>query len=154
MKLETIFETYGHTDYLDMHTGLIYKLSALNKNNTVAEEVSVPVYQNGELYGTATMKNPYFKPFDVVTSSEEPEETYAKLKELFSNLPDQERYNLIGIKNKDVLSVQVGEYRVSLRPTLEYGKKVFLVFVISDKYRAKFIIKEKYWRDCWCFLKA
>ena len=146
MKLESIFETYGANDYLDMNSGLIYKLSMLDKKNDIREFVSVPVYQNGELYGDATMCNPYFKPFNVTVTSKEPEESYAKLKELFSNLPDQERYNLIGIKNNDVLSVQVGEYLVRLRPVREYGDKVFQVFVTSDTYRGKFSIRDKYWQ--------
>lgn len=54
MTLEKIVEMYGWNDYMDMNTGRIYQLS--NSINNGDGTSQVPVTENGELIGYATMK--------------------------------------------------------------------------------------------------
>lgn len=54
MTLEKIVEMYGWNDYMDMNTGRIYQLSQSVDNGDGTSKV--PVTENGNLIGYATMK--------------------------------------------------------------------------------------------------
>ena len=54
MTLEKIVEMYGWNDYMDMNTGRIYQLSQSVDNGDGTSKV--PVTENGNLVGYATMK--------------------------------------------------------------------------------------------------
>lgn len=54
MTLEKIVEMYGWNDYMDMNTGRIYRLSQSVDNGDGTSKV--PVTENGNLIGYATMK--------------------------------------------------------------------------------------------------
>lgn len=59
--LNSIFNEFGHMDYYETNSCCLYKLSTIDKNNTVDELIMVPIYTSGNHTGNAIMRNPYFK---------------------------------------------------------------------------------------------
>lgn len=61
MFLEQIVKKYGWTDYYDVDTGYVYRLSditvCLQRHTRGTSVISVPITQNGELIGYAKMQN-------------------------------------------------------------------------------------------------